>query len=221
MKQGYPMLPPGHLPQVNDYQHVEVSGKPVDIMDETEETATDSTHSQHPIFRRSSTSSKTPLLEQPERAVDAQETEEPDAKRARVDDGDGKFLDFEEDSYVMTIDLDLTSHRQKKMFLYNILKPISSRKSRVSKCSMASSVRRSCSSGPRTLKCQASSVQKQYDAVSIGKNSNELRTATVSFEPGGFWCGSRFPQRISRLLGKMQLRTKRPATRRPRHASWS
>ena len=119
MQQGYPVLPPGDLPQVNEYQDVDGPSRPVDSLDETQETATDSTRSQHPIFRRSSTSSKTPLLGEPEQTVDAQEIEEPEAKRARVDDEDGLFLDFEEDNYVMTIDLDFTSNRQKKMFLHN------------------------------------------------------------------------------------------------------
>ena len=45
--------------------------------------------------------------------------EEPDSKRQRLDEGDEMNLDFDHDHYVMTIDLDLTSNRQKKLFRHN------------------------------------------------------------------------------------------------------
>ena len=137
---GYPMTGEGEIevPAVNDYEdEIDRLFQEHGIGDETG-TAKDKEDEKFATMRRSSTSSKTPLLNKEEGDVDIlreredpPEPELPDSKRLKTDEEekndekddlvlDLNYLAVESgEGYIMSIELDFESNRQRKSFTRN------------------------------------------------------------------------------------------------------
>ena len=153
--------------------------------------------------RRSSTTSKTPLLDPGPEDGETKEgetrpgdtLEEPDAKRPRTEsDKDDLLLDLNtaiqeiDCGYVMEFDLNFTSNRQRKMFMRNPQAYL------VKKVSGAEVCYRKLNAEDRKLfdnaKASEVSAQKLFDAVSPSPSRTRPRILNGSSKPDGFWSGS-------------------------------